>query len=161
TRAGAAWQPFLDAATLLSLAAVFVQGRRWLNALLARVLHPSEGRQAELLDFVHTLSPEIGVHESCRRALAALAPVWGLLGAAILRGDGGAVAHGAIDIVPLLAVWPRGDAADALPRRNFGSTELRELPTAVREALTITGVGLSTFTMLSPRRRWGHLFLRT
>src|SRR5262249_7224555 len=146
TRAGAAWQPFLDAATLLSLAAVVVQGRRWLK---------------ELLDFVHTLSPEIGVHECCRRALAELARVWGVPGAAILLRDGDAVAHGAIDIVPLLAVWPRGDAADALPRRNFGSTELRELPTAVREALTISGVGLGTYPILSPRRRWGHLFLRT
>jgi signal transduction histidine kinase len=161
TRAGPAWQPLVDVATLLSLAGVFVPGRRRLNALVAGVLHRGEGRQAELLDFVHTLSPEIGVHECCRRALAELARLWGVPGAAILLRDGDAVVHGAIDIEPLLAVWPRGDAADALPRRNFGSIELRELPTAVREALTISGVGLGTYTILSPRRRWGHLFLRT
>jgi signal transduction histidine kinase len=161
TRAGPAWQPFLDVATLLLLGAVFVQGRRWLNALLARALHRNQGRQAELLDFVHTLSPEVGVHECCRRALGELARVWGVPGAAIFLRDGDAVVHGVIDIGRLLAVWPRGDAADVLPRRNFGSTELRELPIAVREALTVTGVGLGTFAILSPRRRWGHLFLRT
>jgi signal transduction histidine kinase len=160
-RAGGAWEPFLDVATLLALAATFVHVRRWLGALLSRALHRSEGRQAELLAFVHTLSPEIGVRECCRRALAELARVWGVPGAAILLRDGDAVVHGPIAIAPLLAVWPRGDAADVLPRRNFGSTELRELPIAVREALTVTGVGLGTFAILSPRRRWGHLFLRT
>src|SRR5262245_3395520 len=159
--AGAAWEPFLDVATLLALAGTFVHVRRWLGALLSRVLHPSEGRQAELLAFVHTLSPEIGVRECCQSALAELARVWGVPGAAILLRDGDAVVHGPIAIAPLLAVWPRGDAADVLPRRNFGSTELRELPIAVREALTVTGVGLGTFAILSPRRRWGHLFLRT
>jgi signal transduction histidine kinase len=160
-RAGAAWQPFLDVATLLALGATFVPVRRWLGGLLSRVLHRREGRQAELLAFVHTLSPEIGVRECCRRALAELARVWQVPGAAIVLRDGDAVVHGPIDIAPLLAVWPRGDAADVLPRRNFGSTELRELSIAVREALTITGVGLGTFAILSPRRRWGHLFLRT
>jgi len=160
-RAGAAWQPFLDVATLLALGATFVPVRRWLGALLSRVLHRREGRQAELLAFVHTLSPEIGVRECCRRALAELARVWQVPGVAVVLRDGDAVVHGPIDIAPLLAVWPRGDAADVLPRRNFGSAELRELPTAVREALTVTGVGLGTFAILSPRRRWGHLFLRT
>ena len=157
----AAWQPFLDVATLLALGATFVPVRRLLGTLLSRVLHRSEGRQAELLDFVHTLSPEIGVRECCRRALAELARVWQVPGVALVLRDGDALVHGPIDIAPLLAVWPRGDAADELPRRNFGSTELRELPIAVREALTITGVGLGTFAVLSPRRRWGHLFLRT
>jgi signal transduction histidine kinase len=38
---------------------------------------------------------------------------------------------------------------------------VRDLPIAVREALTVTGVGLGTFAILSPRRRWGHLFFRT
>ncbi len=160
-RAGAAWQPFLDVATLLALGATFVPVRRWLGALLSRVLHRREGRQAELLAFVHTLSPDIGVRECCRRALAELVRVWQVPGAAVVLRDGDAIVHGPIDLPPLLAVWPRGDAADVLPRRNFGSTELRELPIAVREALTITGVGLGTFAILSPRRRWGHLFLRT
>ena len=160
-RAGAAWQPFLDVATLLALGATFVHAKRWLGTLLARVLRRSEGRQAELLDLVHTLSPDLGVRECCRRALADLARIWQVPGAAILLRDGDAIAHGSFDTAPLRDAWPRGAAADALPRRNFGSVELRELPIAVREALTVAGVGLGVFAILSPRQRWGHLFLRT
>src|SRR5439155_202586 len=154
--------PLLHFATALALALVFMPGQAWLRAAINRlVLRRSRQQQAALQAFLHTLSPELGTLECCRRALAELVRVRGVPGAAIILADGEAIAHGEFDLAPLVQVWPRGAAADALPARSFGSIELRALPLALREALVRARVTLGAAPILSPRRRWGHLFMNT
>src|SRR5213078_2677939 len=154
--------PLLHFATALALALVFMPGQAWLRAAINRlVLRRSRQQQAALQAFLHTLSPELGTLECCRRALAELVRVRQVPGAAIILRDGEAIAHGEFDLAPLVQVWPRGAAADALPARSFGSIELRALPLALREALVRARVTLGAAPILSPRRRWGHLFMNT
>src|SRR5213078_86285 len=154
--------PLLHFATALALALVFMPGQAWLRAAINRlVLRRSRQQQAALQAFLHTLSPELGTLECCRRALAELVRVRQVPGAAIILADGDAIAHGDFDLAPLVRVWPHGAAADALPARSFGTIELRALPLALREALVQAHVTLGAAPILSPRRRWGHLFLNT
>ena len=154
--------PLLHSAAALTLALVFMPGQAWLRAATNRlVLHRSRQQQAALQSFLHTLSPELGTRECCRRALAELVRVRRVAGAAIILDDGEAIAHGDFELAPLVRVWPRGAAADALPARSFGSIELRALPLALREALVRAHVTLGAAPILSPRRRWGYLFMNT
>jgi len=154
--------PLLHFAAALVIALVFMPGQAWLRAATNRlVLRRSRHQQAALQAFLHTLSPELGTLGCCRRALAELVRVRQVPGAAIILRDGEAIAHGDFDLAPLVRVWPRGAAADALPARSFGSVELRALPLALREALVRAHVTLGAGPILSPRRRWGHLFLNT
>ncbi len=154
--------PLLHFATVLALALAFMPGQAWLRAAANRlVLHRSRQQQAALQAFLHDLSPELGTLECCRRTLAELVRVRQASGAAIILADGEAIACGDFDLAPLVRVWPRGAAADALPPRSFGSIELRALPLALREALVRARVSLGAAPILSPRRRWGHLFLNT
>lgn len=156
------WRPLVEVGVVLGLGALALPGQRWLRArieevVLRRTLHQYSGLQA----FLRTLSPELGVVECARRALVELVRLRQVRGGAIILHDGTVIATGAFDAAPLAAVWPRGAAADALPARSFGSEELRELPEPLRDALVTAGVGLGTLPLLSPRRRWGHLFLAT
>ena len=154
--------PLLHCAAALALALVFMPGQAWLRAATNRlVLHRSRQQQAALQSFLHTLSPELGTRECCRRALAELVRVRRVAGTAIILDDGEAIAHGDFELAPLVRVWPRGAAADALPARSFGSIELRALPLALREALVRAHVTLGAAPILSPRRRWGYLFMNT
>jgi signal transduction histidine kinase len=154
--------PLLHFAGALALALVFMPGQAWLRAATERlVLRRSRQQQAALQGFLHTLSPELGTRECCRRALAELVRVRRVAGAAVILDDGEGIAHGDFDLAPLLDVWPRGPAADALPARSFGSIELRALPLALREALVQAHVMLGAAPILSPRRRWGWLFMNT
>jgi len=154
--------PLLHFAAALAIVLVFMPGQAWLRAATNRlVLRRSRHQQAALQAFLHTLSPELGTLECCRRALAELVRVRQVPGAAIILRDGEAIAHGDFDLAPLVRVWPHGAAADALPARSFGTIELRALPLALREALVQAHVTLGAAPILSPRRRWGHLFLNT
>jgi len=154
--------PLLHFAAALAIVLLFMPGQAWLRAATNRlVLRRSRHQQAALQAFLHTLSPELGTLECCRRALAELVRVRQVPGAAIILRDGEAIAHGDFDLAPLVRVWPRGTAADALPARSFGTLELRALPLALREALVQAHVTLGAAPILSPRRRWGHLFLNT
>src|SRR5437870_4747347 len=154
--------PLLHFAAALAIVLLFMPGQAWLRAATNRlVLRRSRHQQAALQAFLHTLSPEVGTLECCRRALAELVRVRQVPGAAIILRDGEAIAHGDFDLAPLVRVWPRGAAADALPARSFGTLELRALPLALREALVQAHVTLGAAPILSPRRRWGHLFLNT
>lgn len=74
--AGSPWRPVLDVATVLAMGGVFVPGRRWLLAVVdRRVLGRGEREHAELLAYLHTVYPEIGIRECCRRALAELVQI--------------------------------------------------------------------------------------
>src|SRR5262249_9125194 len=58
----------------------------------------------------------------------------------------------------LARVWPRGAALDDLPPLSLGIGGLRELPLALKEALIDSDVVWAT-PIISPRQRWGDLFL--
>jgi signal transduction histidine kinase len=156
------FHPILGFATILSLVFLLDPVRTWLHGWTHRlVFRRSLQQQVELQAFLHTLSPDLGVHECCRRALAEIVAVRQLGGAAIILRDGEALLHGTFNVAPLLRVWPRGAESDALPERSFGTVEIRELPLPLREALLEANVGLGSAPIVSPRRRWGHLFLNT
>ena len=158
----AQWHPVVHFAAVLAVALVVVPIQPRLRAWLTRLIFGRSVRQqTELLAFLQRLSPELGTRECCCRALAELVQVRRLPGAAIVFRDGEYVVHGTIHLAPLLAVWPRGRAADALPAHSFGTDELRRLAPALRDALMAANVGLGAVPILSPRRRWGHLFMNT
>lgn len=158
----ASFHLLLGVTAALILATLLVSGQSWLRAALYRLIFRRNMEQfAELRAFLHRISPEEGVTACCRRALAELVRVRQLRGAAIVLRDGDAVVEGSFDLGPLLDVWPRGAASDALPDRPFGTAELRTLPSALRDALADAGVGLGAVPLVSPTRRWGHLFMNT
>jgi signal transduction histidine kinase len=140
-----------------ALALVLVPGRSWLHAVVHRLLFRHGARSAqELTAFLHTLSPELGVLECCRRALDEVLRVMRPRGAAILlsRGRGVAVA-GTFPLEPIERVWS-GAAENALPRRAFGVYALRD--PSLREALVAADADL-VVPVMSPRQLWGHLFV--
>lgn len=147
---------FIDVGAVLGLGLVLVAGRAWLRDAIDHVIlrHRRQvGDQIQAL--LHTLSPERGVDDCCRRALAGVVDIWQLRGAAIILDDGTALAQGPFPLEELTAVWPRGGATDALPPHAFTwlwvpDIELRR--TLAR--LDVAGV----IPIASPRRRWGHLF---
>jgi signal transduction histidine kinase len=159
---GSRFAAALDLGFLLVLGLCLAPFQGWLRVIVSgAMLRRRQSQQEELQRFLHTLSPEIGVATCCRNALRELVRVRPLRGAAILLRSGETIIEGEIDLEPVLRVWPRGDAIDALPVQAFGSAELRELPLALREALIEANVGLGARTISSPRGRWGHLFMNT
>ncbi len=154
--------PVLDLAVLLGLGVVLGPGHAWLNAAVDRTVFRRRQHRLETLQaFLHTLSPELGIDECCRRVLQEIAGVMHVPAAAILLRDGEAVVHGEFAIAPIQRAWPRGAAVDALPVRAFGTADLRELPQELKDALAESGVGLGVYPIISPRGRRGHLFLST
>src|SRR5262249_18068744 len=101
--------------------------------------------------------PELGVHECCRRILGELARVMQLRGAAIVLRDGAAFTHGAFAVEPLRAVWPA--AVDTLPGRIIVSG-VTPIPLTLRDALEAADAP-GAFAIVSPRQRWGHIFVTT
>src|SRR5262249_12034680 len=97
------------------------------------------------------LSPEHGLQESCREALAALVGIMQLPGAGILLADGGGpVAHGTMRLDVLARAW--GDAHGVAP----GFSWTRELPKALEQPAFGAEVGW-VVALTSPHRHWGHL----
>ena len=149
----------LDLGAVLGVVLVLVPARGWLSAAIDRVVfRRSRRRWAEVHVLLHTLSPELGVLECCRRALAELARALQLRGAAFLLADGEAVTHGAFALAPLAAAWPRW--AGALPPHAFGKSRFRDLPLPLIEALIEADV-VAIVPVVSPRRLWGHVLVRT
>jgi signal transduction histidine kinase len=131
----------------------------WLRATADQlVFRLSQRRRLDLQVFLHTLSPELGVVECCRRALGELARVMQAGGVGIILRSGERVAHGAIDLAPIVhALLPGGDTA-VLPPRMAGDLLLRELPPALREA-TIAAQIVAVVPLTSPRGCRGHIFI--
>jgi len=161
-RVDAAFRPVLGACTVALTLTTFTVGQTWLRRVATRVLLGRREREVqELQQFLHTLSPEIGVAECCRRILEELRRSHRLPGAALVFADGGSIVSGKLDVASLERVWPRGHGAAALPAGVYGTSEQRDLPQALRDAILEADVGLGVAAIDSPRRRWGHLFIRT
>jgi two-component system sensor histidine kinase HydH len=160
--AGAELSVLVDLTTVAAFGLLFLPVQRWLRTTVEWfVLGRRRTQVARLQEFLFTLSPELGALECCRRALAELVRVRNLPGAAIIFRDGETLVEGDFDVAPLARVWPTGAASDTLPARSLGTAELRLLPLALREALTEAHVALGASALLTPRRRWGYLFVRT
>ena len=152
-------QPIVDFGAVAALVLLLGPGYGWLRRGVDQlVFRRSRRRREELQAFLHTLSPELGRAECCRRAVAEVARVMRLRGAAILLHDGEAVVHGAITFAPVEQLWRSGGAADAFPLRALVGNELRELPTPLRDALADTDV-VGVIPILSPRQRWGLMLI--
>jgi signal transduction histidine kinase len=147
-----------DLGAVIALVVLLVPGQRWLGAAIDRVLFGRGRRETDIQAFMHTLAPDLGAAECCRRGLAEIGRVMSLSGAAILLCDGEAAVHGHFDLEPIRRVWPRGGAADGLPARPFAGDELDDarLTEVLREAEVVGVVPL-----VSPRQLWGHLFVTT
>jgi signal transduction histidine kinase len=144
-------------AAIAALIAVFTVGAPWLEAAIVRMLFRQSRRaREELQAFLTRLSPERGTLACCRAALAELARVMQPRGVAALLDDGHEVVHGDLSLAPITPVWPRGDATASLPTRAFSVYGLRD--DRLRVALAAANVGL-VVPILSPRRRWGYLFV--
>jgi signal transduction histidine kinase/imidazolonepropionase-like amidohydrolase len=157
-----ALRDIVDLAAVVGLALSLLAVQPVLGGWIDRVVfRRTRRRQATLQAFLHALAPELGTHECCRRAVAEVARVMRLRGAAIALGDGEVFAAGGIVRDTVVRAWPRGDPAGALPATALvGWYELRVLPPRLRDALTeIDVVGI--IPIESPRRRWGHLLVST
>src|SRR5437762_5492042 len=149
----------LDLGAVLGVVLVLVPAQGWLRAAIDRLVYRrSRRRWAEVHAVLHTLSPELGVLECCRRALGELARALQLRGAAFLLAGGEAVTHGAFALAPLAAAWARW--AGALPPHAFGTSRFRDLPLPLIEALIEADV-VAIVPVVSPRRLWGHVLVRT
>jgi len=149
----------LDLGAVLGVVLVLVPLQEWLRAAIDRlVFRRSRRRWPEVQSFLRTLSPDLGVPECGRRALAELARAMQLRGAAFLLASGEAVTHGAFALAPLAAPWRRW--ADALPPHAIGKSRFRDLPLPLLEALIEADV-VAIVPVVSPRRLWGHVLVRT
>ncbi len=149
-----------DLLTVLALVLIVAPGRALLRTVVDRVVYRRRRRfWDELRAFLGTLSPEEGVAECCRRALAALQPALGLRGVAALLRDGTAVTVGNFDVEPLRRVWPTGEVFDTFLAPLRSGLMLHDLPLPIAEALVAVEVAGATL-IASPRQRWGHVFGR-
>lgn len=139
---------------ILALTLLLVGGRQIVDRLMLRLRRDDEEHRA----FFRTLSPELGTVECCRRALEQIVGRPAVRGAALLLVDGSAVTCGDIDLDAVRPLWPTGAAAETLPARRFGVGWLRDAP--LRDALIEANVA-SIAPLVSPRRRWGDIFIST
>jgi signal transduction histidine kinase len=94
----------------------------------------------------------------CARAVGELSRALGLQAAAILLHDGRSVVDGDLDVASIERVWSRDGAT--VPERTFSGIAYRDLPRPVAAALMAADVSM-VVPVASPRRRWGHVFIRT
>jgi signal transduction histidine kinase len=161
-RVDASFHPALAACAIAVTLTTFTVGQNGLRRAATRLLLRRREREVqEMQKFLHTLSPDLGVMECSRRIVAEIVRLRRLPGAALLFTDGTRVVCGTFDVEPLARVWPRGADADTLPHGQYGSSEQRDLPRELRDAILEADVGFGVAAIDSPRRRWGHLFMRT
>ena len=156
----AAHQADVEVGRILMLLAVWwiaillAPGQALLRRLVDRVvLGQSRRRQDELRAALQDVSPEFGVEGCCERALAEVAKVMQLRGAALAVADV-IVAHGDFPLEALRRVWPLGAGPDRLPAGTFTPRELAD--PALAAMLLDHGIML-VVPIVSPERCWGHL----
>ena len=152
--------PLVDLVSVLGMVLALLPAHSWLRSTVDQlVFRRSRRRRLALQASLQTLSPELGTVGLCRRTLEELVAATEMRGAAILLHTGELVVHGnvAADLLP--QVWLPIAAAGA-PTHALGAFELRELPADLAESLNDAGVS-GVVPIISPRRRWGHLFIST
>ncbi len=157
-----ALRPAFAIATLLLPVLVLVRVQAPLHAAIDHLLfRRGRWRRERLSAALLALAPQRGIEECCRRALAEIAAVMQLRGAALLlERDRQVIAHGRLDLEPLRRVWPSGRAADALPAQTFAAGTFRNLPGPLQEALVEADI-VGVVPIVSPRQRWGYCFVTT
>ena len=147
-------------ASVAALLVVLGPGQTWLRGVLEHVLFGrSRSRHQELHEFLHALSPAAGIRATCERAADEIVRVMQLRGAGILidRPDG-EIETGAFSLGPLRDRWPRGAAATGLPSAPYGGEQINGLPAELARTLVEAKV-VSVVPIVSPRQRWGDLFI--
>ena len=127
------------------------------NRIIFRRAH---NKQEVLRHALHALSPALGTQQCSIRALAALTQAFQLEGAGLIWRDGGAQTFGKFRIEKLEAIWPRGEAADALAKRTLIGSELAHLPQELHEPRNQAHV-VGVVCVRGSRRLWGHILMRT
>jgi len=154
---GVDYAPLINLAALIALILIFLPGRALLLQMIdASLLRRDVRRRDELQAFMQALSPALGGSECCRRALAELARVMRLRGAALLFREGDAVVHGHIEIGELQRL---GLGKVALSRALLGN-ELREFPDDFRDVLNAADI-VGVVPVTSPDHQRGLLLLAT
>ncbi len=147
----------VDLGGVVALVLALGPGMVWLKVAVDRiVLRQSRRWGRQLLAFLETMSPERGVAECCRRAVAEVARVLKLRGAGILLTNVKIQGHGRLARGPLSEIWPRGSDALQLPDRAFDLLWLQEVE--LQEALYDAEVTW-VVPIRSPQKLWGHLFV--
>ncbi len=150
---------FVMLCLLLALALGLAPVRARAHARFARFLFRQErARWLQVHRALRSLSPEQGAAACCSRAGGELVRSLGLRGAAILLHDGRVIAHGDIAMDDICRVWPFEDGV--IPDRTFSGMAFRDLPRPIADALMAADV-LMVVPIASPRRKWGHAFIRT
>ncbi|MEW6273143.1 MAG: ATP-binding protein [Thermodesulfobacteriota bacterium] len=146
-------------AGLVVLIAILVPGRALVRDVADRLLfHRGRVRQAELLDIVNQLSPELGIAACCRGALEHVTRVMQFQSAAIVLTHGrGSFAHGPFDLAALERRWPTDLALTPTPARPIMEVMLDQLPEPMSEALVAANVSRLA-PIVGPRQQWGFLF---
>lgn len=151
----------LDIATVSALVLMLVPGQAWLRTGIDRVVFRRRRRRRdELQAFLHSLSPEIGASECCRRVVCEVTRLMQLRGAAIVLRDGSLAMHGTIALAPLAPEWARNICAESLPAHALVGYELRELPLPLQEALSTTDI-VGVVSINGRRQGWGVLLIST
>lgn len=145
----------------LALVWVLGSGGLWLCACVDRlVLHRSHLWGQHLRSFVHTLTPELGVAECCRRSVEEVVREFCLRGGGILfegtsspEGPGERWTHDRLDLEPIARVWPDGEE---LPASAFDLLWLKDVELQVE----LYEAGVTWIVPIrSPQKRWGYLFI--
>jgi signal transduction histidine kinase len=160
--AGAEVGPLFQLAAVFLPVLLLIRAQGPLRNIVDRILfRRSRRRNAELHHSLMALSPELGIAECCRQAMAEFVRVMQYRGAGLLlEHDGSVFVAGELNMAPLLRVWPRGAAADPLPSVVFAGGLFRELAPELQQALIeaeVVGVKL----IVGRRRRWGYAFVTT
>lgn len=145
---------------LLALLLLLGPGQRVLrDAIDGLGFRRSRMRESQLHTVLHTLSPELGAVECMRRALAEFVVVMEARGAmVVLSPEDITVTIGELPNTEIRDAWPTGGEANDVYVGSFGILEMRKLPEDLRTALMRANV-VGLFPIVSPRRKWGHLFL--
>jgi signal transduction histidine kinase len=152
-------QRIAAAAAVLVVVLALVPARAWLrDAIAGAAFRRGRLQQSELQQFLHTLSPELGIAECCRRALAEVVRVMGLRGACAVLDGGLQVTVGEFRLGRLPEVWRVSDPA--IPAQRFGGFQFWGLPQPVMDALIESDV-IAVVRVASAHKRWGHVFVST
>ncbi len=139
---------------------VYVLGpgnERFTDLVDSLVLRHGRKWRQQLRTAAYDLSPEKGLRATCQDAVAAVARILHMRGAAVLLDDDPEpVIHGDFPIGPVVEAWPRGEALEHLPRSTFDLLWLRDpkLQQAMLDAQVAWVVPI-----VSARRRWGQLLV--